>query len=105
VTSNHDLIILCREGNQSVVWIDPRGRQYRHDELALLAFKGIVEWERRLRASTRPACVRVLRTRVDVVSLDRAAQVATGRMRAIAARRRRTPTATAADPRQSSLDV
>ena len=48
VTSNHDMIMLCNELQQPVGWIDPRGRQYRADELAMLALGGIAEWERLL---------------------------------------------------------
>lgn len=89
VTWNHDMIILCKELDQTVIWIDPRGRQFLHDELAVLAFQGIAEWARVLSAQTGPVCLRVLRTKVEVISLDRAATLAKRRMRAIAAKRRR----------------
>jgi predicted nuclease of predicted toxin-antitoxin system len=88
VTYNHDMIILCAELGHPVVWLDPRGRQYRHDELAGLAFAGIAEWERQLVAAGAAVCVRVLRTRVETLPLDRAAQLSQQRMRRLAARNR-----------------
>lgn len=93
VTSNHDLIMLCAERGESVVWIDPRGQQFRHDELAAVAFAGIATWHRLLQAQSEAACVRVLRTKVEVLPLDRASQVAAARMRALRkrVRQRRKP--------------
>ena len=86
VTSNHDMIILCHEQEQSVIWIDPHGRQYRHDELAASAFAGIAQWERLLSEATDPVCVRVLRTKVEIMPLARAASLSERRMRQIGAR-------------------
>jgi predicted nuclease of predicted toxin-antitoxin system len=43
VTSNHDMILLCAEKNESVIWIDPRGRQYKRTELVPVVFNGVVE--------------------------------------------------------------
>lgn len=92
VTSNHDMILLCQERAESVVWIDPRGRQFKVDELALIAFRGIAEWERLLNSASVPVCVKVLRTKVELIDLDRAAKLARGRMRRIDAKKRRRPT-------------
>jgi hypothetical protein len=73
VTSNHDMILLCREQAEYVVWIDPRGRQFKVDELVLVAFKGIAEWERLLSTATGPVCIRVLRTKVERLTIEKAA--------------------------------
>ena len=54
-----------------MVWIDPRGRQFKVDDLALVAFKGIAQWEKLLESSIEPMCVRVLRTKVEALTLDR----------------------------------
>lgn len=89
VVSNHDMIMLCAERAQSVVWIDPRGRQFRHDELAAVAFAGIAEWHRRLAEAPTAVCVRVMRTKVETLPLDRAHALAGTRMRTLAARTRR----------------
>lgn len=89
VTSNHDMILLCDEQQESVIWIDPRGRQFDLDDLALVAFKGIAEWERLLIASSGPTCVRVLRTKVEALELGRAAALARQRMRRIEAKKRK----------------
>jgi predicted nuclease of predicted toxin-antitoxin system len=90
VTSNHDMVMLCAERGQPVVWIDPYGRQFRHDELAVAAFRGIAEWQRLLEARDEAACVHVLRTKVEVLPLPQASDLAARRMRALRARRRRT---------------
>lgn len=89
VTYNHDMIVLCAERRQPVVWLDPRGRQFRHDELAVVAFSGIEAWQRLLRAHREAVCVRVLRTKVEAISLDRAAAIAARRMRSLRAREHR----------------
>jgi predicted nuclease of predicted toxin-antitoxin system len=89
VTFNHDMIMLCAERRQPVVWLDPRGRQFRHDELAAAAFAGIATWHRLLASHDEPVCVRVLRTKVEAVSLARAATLAENRMRTLRARARR----------------
>ncbi|MGQ0847723.1 MAG: DUF5615 family PIN-like protein [Actinomycetota bacterium] len=89
VTSNHDMILLCEEQGESVIWIDPRGRQFRVDELALVAFKGIVEWEHILSAATGPVCIRVLRTKVKQLSIEEAGGLALLRVRRIEWRERK----------------
>lgn len=89
VTSNHDMILLCVERNQSVVWIDPRGRQFRLDELAVLAFGGIHRWHSMLKAESEPVCLRVMRTKVEVLPLARAAALAERRMRRLQSRAKR----------------
>lgn len=91
VTSNHDMIILCAEQGQSVVWLDPRGRQLRHDETVVLAFSGLAEWARLLQAADGSSCVRVLRTKAEVLTLGRASLLAKRRMRSLRARRARPP--------------
>lgn len=91
VTSNHDMIMLCAELHESVVWLDPRGRQFQSDETALVAFRGIAEWQRRLDGAEQPVCVRVLRTKVETLALQRAADLAAQRLRALRARRARRP--------------
>jgi hypothetical protein len=83
------MILLCHEHNESVVWIDPKGRQFTVDDLALVAFRGIREWQRLLEASTEPVCVRVLRTKLERLSLGTAATLATRRISGIEARKRK----------------
>lgn len=92
VTSNHDMIMICAQQQQSVIWIDSRGRQYRRDELAALAFSGIRDWQAGLASATGPMCLRVLRTKIELLPLDRAGRLAERRMKSLrrkqAARRR-----------------
>jgi predicted nuclease of predicted toxin-antitoxin system len=93
VTYNHDMIMLCAERAQSVVWIDPRGKQFRHDELVVVAFTGIALWHRLLADSRTPICIRVMRTKTEAMSLERANALAARRMHALRLRgaRRRAP--------------
>lgn len=100
VTSNHDMIMLCAERAAPVVWLDPYGRQFRHDELALVAFKGIAEWHRLLSSHSTPVCVRVLRTKVEALPLTRASTLAAQRMRNLQARKRKRVRATKDTPGQ-----
>lgn len=54
VTSNHDMIVLCAEQVASVVWTDPRGRQFRRAELVVVAFGGIEQFSKRCPTRRRP---------------------------------------------------
>lgn len=103
VTANHDMIMLCAERGQPVIWIDPRGRQLKHDELAVLAFTGIARWQELLRATDGPACVRVLRTKAECVALAEAGRLAENRMRALRRRSRRRAAARGRDGDQLTI--
>ena len=72
VTSNHDMIMLCAEENESVIWIDPRGRQFRRAEFVPLVFGRVEEWQKLLEMAGEPICVHVLRTKTEVLTLGRA---------------------------------
>lgn len=89
LTSNHDMILLCEEQGESVVWLDPHGRHFTRDETALLAFREAVDWESRLAAANGPVCLRALRTRTHTLTLEAAGDLVRRRMRTIEARKRR----------------
>lgn len=80
VSSNWDMVLLCIEANQAVVWIDPHGRYFEREELAVLALKQIRDWSDRLQGSDGATCVRVLRSRTESLSLDEARAMLTQRM-------------------------
>lgn len=88
VTSNHDMILLCAEENESVIWIDPRGRQFKRTEFIPLVFTRIEEWQAMLANATEPICVHVLRTKTEVLALERARHLVVQRMRRLQARKR-----------------
>jgi predicted nuclease of predicted toxin-antitoxin system len=88
VTSNLDMILLCAEQGQDVVWIDPRGRQFTREKLALLFLEQVNEWERLLRETHEPVAIHALRTRVDALSLPRAASIAKRRLQVLRRRKR-----------------
>lgn len=88
VTSNHDLILLCAEENESVIWIDPRGRQLKRTEFVPLVFGRVEEWHELLAAAGGPTCVHVMRTKTEVLELDRARHLVLQRMRRLQARKR-----------------
>lgn len=88
VTSNHDMILLCAEENESVIWIDPRGRQFKRTEFVPLVFGRVDEWQELLANADDPICVHVLRTKTEVLTLDRARHLVVQRMRRLEARKR-----------------
>lgn len=88
VTSNHDMIMLCAEEDESVIWIDPRGRQLRRTEFVPLVFGRVEEWQEMLAEARDPVCVRTLRTKTEAISVDRARHLAEQRMRRLQARER-----------------
>jgi predicted nuclease of predicted toxin-antitoxin system len=88
VTSNHDMILLCAEENEPVIWIDPRGRQLKRTEFVSLVFGRVEEWQALLSAADEPICVHVLRTKTEVLKLERARHLVVQRMRRLQARKR-----------------
>ncbi len=91
VTSNHDMILLCLEQAQSVVWLDPRGRQITRDEMVILVFRAANDWAQMLDNATEPVCIRALRTKNESLPADQAIRLVQQRMKRIAARKRSRP--------------
>ena len=82
------MILLCAEENESVIWIDPRGRQLRRTEMVSLVFGQVEQWQALLNAEEEAVCVHVLRTKTEVLTLDRARHLVVQRMRRLQARKR-----------------
>ena len=82
------MVILCAEKNESVIWIDPRGRQLRRTEFVPLVFGRVEEWHELLASADRAICLHVLRTKTEVLPLDRAQHLVVQRMRRLRARKR-----------------
>lgn len=76
VTTNHDMIVLCAEQEESVVWLDPRDRDLSRAGLVRLAFGQIHEWDAHLTAAVEPICVVAHKTISKVLSLDHASRLA-----------------------------
>lgn len=91
VTSNHDMILLCLEQAQSVIWLDPHGRKITRDEMVVLVFRAAREWEGMLQSATGPVCIRALRTKNESLSVERAVHLVQQRMKRIAAKKRGGP--------------
>jgi predicted nuclease of predicted toxin-antitoxin system len=87
-TSNHDMIMLAAEAGASVIWIDPRGRQFDLDQLAALCFGRIVEWHDLFEKSDGSVCIRALRTKSEVLELEDAARLARRRLRSLRNRKK-----------------
>ena len=87
VTSNHDMMMLCEEASQQFVWLDPRGKQLRKTEQALLVLSQI-HWWAEILASDPAVCVRALRTKCGSIEAAEAVRLARQRMKAIERRRR-----------------
>jgi hypothetical protein len=85
------MILLCAEENESVIWIDPRDRQFKRTEFVPLVFNRVEEWQALLASASEPICVHVLRTKTEVLTLERARHLVVQRMRRLEARKR-TPT-------------
>lgn len=92
VTSNHDMILLCIEKEESVIWIDPYGRQIKRNEMVVLAFNAIPEWEEMLASVSGPVVIRTLRTKIESLDLKDAKHLVQRRMKGIAAKKARRTT-------------
>ena len=91
VTSNHDMILLCLEQAQPVIWLDPRGRKITRDEMVILVFRAAREWTEMLESATGPVCIHALRTKNESLSVERAVHLIRQRMKRIAAKKRGVP--------------
>jgi predicted nuclease of predicted toxin-antitoxin system len=80
VTYNHDMLLLCAEQNESVVWLDPRGRRLNPVAIVLRVFTNVEEWQEILR-DHRPICVRSMATKNEALPLERAAELMRGRLK------------------------
>ena len=89
VTSNLDMILICVEHGQQVIWIDPRGRPFKREDMVLLVFQNINDWAQRLNAATDPVCLRALRTKTHTLELAEAGRLARNRMSRISQKRAR----------------
>jgi len=87
VTSNHDMIELCAEAGETLVWLDPYGRKLNYRKMVLRCFDGIEQWEAML--SGQRVCVHSLSTKTNAVPLDQAAAMARRRIAKAQARERR----------------
>ncbi len=82
------MILLCAEEDESVIWIDPRGRQFKGTELVPLVFTRVEKWIDLLESAEGPVCLQILRTKTEVLTLERASHLAEQRMRRLQARQR-----------------
>ena len=91
VTSNHDMVLLCLEQPQPVIWLDPHGRKITRDEMVVLVFQAAHIWEEMLQRASRPVCIRTLRTKNESLSVERAVRLVEQRMKQLAAKKRAAP--------------
>lgn len=89
VTSNHDMVLLSAEAGQTVLWIDPYGRQFKHHDLVVFVFERMELWEGLLAGADDPVCLHAKRSREEVIPLEEAALRAEKRIKSIRARERR----------------
>lgn len=75
------MVLLCAEEKESVIWLDPRGGQFRGDDLARVCLDNIAEWEKLLVAADESVCIHQLRTKNEVLTLEEAARRASQRLR------------------------
>ncbi len=71
-----------------MIWLDPRGRQFKRTELVPLIFNRVEEWQQLLAGRDDPICLHVLRTKTEVLTLERARHLVVQRMRRLQARKR-----------------
>lgn len=93
VTSNLDMILLCVERQQRVIWIDPRGRQFRREDLVILVFKNISDWADCFQDAYGPVCLRAMRTKTVTMGLDEADRRVRDRMSRITSLKTRSKSA------------
>ncbi|MDE0269552.1 MAG: DUF5615 family PIN-like protein [Acidimicrobiaceae bacterium] len=90
VTSNLDMILLCAERRQQVIWIDPWGRHLRRVDMVLLVFKNINDWIEQFENTSEPVCLRAMRTKTEILELEEARHRVRNRMGRISRKRAQT---------------
>ena len=93
VTSNLDMILLCIERQQRVIWIDPRGSHLRREDLVILAFKNVSNWADCFQSADGPVCLRVMRTKTVAMGLNEADRRVRDRMSRITSSKTRSKSA------------
>ena len=91
VTSNHDMVLLCLEQPQPVIWLDPHGRKITRDQMVVLVFQAAHVWEEMLQSARGPVCIRTLRTTNESLSVEKAVHLVKQRMKQLAAKKRAAP--------------
>lgn len=91
VTTNHDMIVLCAEEAESVVWLTPRDKDLTLEAVAAMCFAQLREWESLLAHASGPVCVMAHKTKCDVIPLERAKRIALERGKRRRRRRRSRP--------------
>lgn len=76
VTTNHDMVVLCAEAGETVIWLDPRDRDISLEALTLMCFEQVAEWERALEGASRAVCIVARKTTYEVMDLGRAKRIA-----------------------------
>jgi hypothetical protein len=76
VTTNHDMIVLCAEEEESVIWLTPRDKDISLEALVGMCFSQLREWQRLLDDTSEPVCIMAHKTKCMSVPLDRAKRVA-----------------------------
>ncbi len=89
VTINYDMVLLSVEREQRIIWIDPFRGQLSREEITLLAFKSISEWENTLKEAKGPICLRAIRSKTTVLSMQEAGELVRKRMSRISKSTRR----------------
>ena len=90
-TSNHDMVLLCIEQPQPVIWLDPHGRKITRDEMAVLVFQAAHVWEQMLQNASGPVCIRALRTKNESLPVEKAVHLVKQRMKRLATKKRAAP--------------
>lgn len=88
VTTNHDMIVLCAEEGESVIWLTPRDKDLTLEAVAAMCFAQLREWESLLAQANGPVCVMAHKTKCDVIPLERAKRIALERGKRRRRRRR-----------------
>lgn len=101
VTTNHDMIVLCAEEGESVIWLTPRDKDISLEALTWMCFSQLHEWQRLLEDASGPICIMAQKTKCAPVPMDRAKHLALERGK----RRRRRETSRARRASEGELTL
>ncbi len=100
VTLNLDMVLICIEAEESVIWVDPKRKKgLTYEEMVVRFFEGVPRWERLVKGGT---VLHALKTKDEVLSFEQAQRRILARI--AKQRRRATQRLRKTDERQGTLE-
>lgn len=79
VTQNNDMVVLCAEQGEPVIWLSPRDGDISLLSLTKMCLEQITKWEPLLAEAPSPICIIAYKTTIKALPLEDAKRIAIDR--------------------------